>query len=206
MFWEKWKSIFLVNSIKCLFSTGKMPFSTPIKSTKIFISMSFLNEVVLDAQDVFKNFQIPIPFTRSLNFWFISIGSDFSKSETVVGQILQSVGETLGRSLCWNLGTLGPWNFGTLEPWNLGTLEPWNLGTLEPWNHGTFVLRTLEPWKLGTLEPSNLVKFQMWHYCVFAESKKYFSERAAGEFWKDLSWPSMAYQELEIFLANKNTF
>ena len=41
--------------------------------------------------DAFKNFQNTIPSTRNLNFWFISIGSDFSKSETVLGQILQSV-------------------------------------------------------------------------------------------------------------------
>ena len=43
-----------------------------------------------DTLDAFENFQTTIPSTRKLNFWFISIGSDFSKSETVVGQILQS--------------------------------------------------------------------------------------------------------------------
>ena len=52
--------------------------------------MQFLNEVLLEALDVFENFQTSISSTRSLNFWFISIGSDFSKSETVGGQILQS--------------------------------------------------------------------------------------------------------------------
>ena len=52
--------------------------------------MQFLNEVLLEALDVFKNFQKSIYSTTNLNFWFISIGSDFSKSETVLGQILQS--------------------------------------------------------------------------------------------------------------------
>ena len=52
--------------------------------------MSFLTEVVLDGLDAFKNFQTLILFTRKLNFLFILIGSDSSKSETVVGQILQS--------------------------------------------------------------------------------------------------------------------
>ena len=57
---------------------------------KIFISMQFLNEVLLEALDVFKNFQTSLSSTINLNFLFISIGSYFSKSETVVGQILQS--------------------------------------------------------------------------------------------------------------------
>ena len=53
--------------------------------------MHFQNEVLLEALDVFKNFQTSISSTRNLNFWStISIGSDFSKSETVVGHILQS--------------------------------------------------------------------------------------------------------------------
>ena len=44
-----------------------------------------------------KNFQTSIPFSRNLFFLFISTGSYFSKSETVVGQILQSavVGQIL---------------------------------------------------------------------------------------------------------------
>ena len=90
IFWEKLKSIFLVYSIKDLFSTGKKPFSRTIWTPKIFISMKFLIEVHLEALEDFKNFQTSIPFTRNLNFWSISIGSDFSKSETVVGHILQS--------------------------------------------------------------------------------------------------------------------
>ena len=52
--------------------------------------MQFLIEVLLEALDDFKNFQTSIYFTRNLNFLSITIGSDFSKSETVVGQILQS--------------------------------------------------------------------------------------------------------------------
>ena len=60
-------------------------------ATKIFVSLPFLNEVLVEALDVFKNFQTSIPSTKNLNFLFISIGSDFSKSETVVGHILQSV-------------------------------------------------------------------------------------------------------------------
>ena len=53
--------------------------------------MQFLDEVILEALDVFKNFQTSLSSTRNLNFWFISIGSDFSQSETVVvGHILQS--------------------------------------------------------------------------------------------------------------------
>ena len=52
--------------------------------------MQFLNEVLLEALDNFKNFQTYISSTRNLNFLFISIGSYFSKSETVVGHILQS--------------------------------------------------------------------------------------------------------------------
>ena len=57
--------------------------------------MQFLNEVLLEALDVFKNFQTSISSTRNLNFLFISIGSDFSKSETVIGHILQSGGVAL---------------------------------------------------------------------------------------------------------------
>ena len=52
--------------------------------------MRFLNEVLLEALEAFKNFQKVKPFTRNLNFCFIAIGSNFSKSETVVGHILQS--------------------------------------------------------------------------------------------------------------------
>ena len=52
--------------------------------------MQFLNEVLLEALDAFKNFQTSITLTRNLIFLFISTGSDLSKSETVVGQILQS--------------------------------------------------------------------------------------------------------------------
>ena len=48
-------------------------------------------EALPDAVDTFKNFQTTIPSTKNLNFWFTSVGSDFSKSETVVGHILQSV-------------------------------------------------------------------------------------------------------------------
>ena len=60
--------------------------------------MQFLIEVLLEALDVFKNFQTSISSTRNLNFLIISIGSDFSKSETVVGHILQSaIVEALGR-------------------------------------------------------------------------------------------------------------
>ena len=83
MFWENWKIIFYVYSIKGLFSTRKKWFSRIIWPTKIFISMQFLNEVLLlEALDAFKNFQTSISCTKNLNFWFISIGSDFSKSET----------------------------------------------------------------------------------------------------------------------------
>ena len=53
--------------------------------------MQFQNEVLLEALDVFKNYQTSISSTRNLNFLFISIRSDFSKSETVVGQIFKSV-------------------------------------------------------------------------------------------------------------------
>ena len=53
--------------------------------------MPFMIEVLLEALDDFKNFVTSISSTRNLNFWFISIGSDFSKIETVVGHILQSV-------------------------------------------------------------------------------------------------------------------
>ena len=52
--------------------------------------MPFLNDVLLEALDVFKNFQTFLSFSTNLNFWSISIGSDFSKSETVVSHILQS--------------------------------------------------------------------------------------------------------------------
>ena len=52
--------------------------------------MPLLIEVLLEALDVFKNFLTSISSTRNLTFWFISIGLDFSTSETVVGQILQS--------------------------------------------------------------------------------------------------------------------
>ena len=40
--------------------------------------MPFLTEVVVDAVDPFS-----VPFTWSLNFLFIPISSDFSKSEEV---------------------------------------------------------------------------------------------------------------------------
>ena len=70
----------------------KKRFLRTILATKIFISIRFLNEVLLEALDDFKNFQTSISFTRNLNFSFISIGSDFGKSETDVGQILQSAG------------------------------------------------------------------------------------------------------------------
>ena len=55
------------------------------------ISKPFLTEALPDALDALKNFQTTILSTRNLNFWYTSIGSDFSKSETVVGHILQSV-------------------------------------------------------------------------------------------------------------------
>ena len=45
--------------------------------------MPFLNGVLPDALDTFKNFQTTIPYTKKMIFLFISIGSDFSKSETV---------------------------------------------------------------------------------------------------------------------------
>ena len=53
-------------------------------------AISKYSTVLVEALDVFKNFQTSIPSSRNLDFLFISIGSDFSKSETVVGQILQS--------------------------------------------------------------------------------------------------------------------
>ena len=52
--------------------------------------MQFLNEVLLEALDVFKNYRTSISSTINLNFLFISIASDFSKSKTVLGHILQS--------------------------------------------------------------------------------------------------------------------
>ena len=52
--------------------------------------MPFLTEVLPDTLGVFKNFQTTLPSTRRLSFCFISIGSDFSKNETVGRQILQS--------------------------------------------------------------------------------------------------------------------
>ena len=52
--------------------------------------MPFLNQVLVEGVKFLKNFQAPITSTRNSNFLFISIGSDFSKSETVVGHILQS--------------------------------------------------------------------------------------------------------------------
>ena len=52
--------------------------------------MQFLIAVLLEALDDFKNFKTSISSTRYLNFWLISNGSDFSKSETVVGHIFQS--------------------------------------------------------------------------------------------------------------------
>ena len=54
--------------IKGLFSTGKKPFSRTIYTPKIFISMPFLIEVLLEALDVFKNFVTSISSTRNLNF------------------------------------------------------------------------------------------------------------------------------------------
>ena len=57
------------------------------------MSMQFLNEVHLEALDVFQNFQTSISSIRNLNFCFIWIGSDFSKNETVIGDILQSAAE-----------------------------------------------------------------------------------------------------------------
>ena len=59
--------------------------------------MPFLNEELPDALDTFKNFQTTLPSTRKLDFCFIFIGFDFSKSETVVGQILQSALKQEGR-------------------------------------------------------------------------------------------------------------
>ena len=52
--------------------------------------MTFLTEVHPGALDASKNFQTTLPSTRKLIFCLISFASDFSKSETVVGQILQS--------------------------------------------------------------------------------------------------------------------
>ena len=51
--------------------------------------MQFLNKVLLEALYIFKNFQTHISSTRNYFFLFFSIGSDLSKSETVVGHILQ---------------------------------------------------------------------------------------------------------------------
>ena len=87
---EKSNYTFLIHYINCLFSTGKRGFSETILAIKTFAPMQYLNEVLLEALDAFKNFWTSISSTRNLNFWFISIGSDFSKNETVVGHILQS--------------------------------------------------------------------------------------------------------------------
>ena len=58
------------------------------------ILIPFFTEALPDALDAFKNFQTAIPSTSNLNFWCTSIGSDFSKSETVTGHILQSADYT----------------------------------------------------------------------------------------------------------------
>ena len=72
------------------------------QSSLILILKPFFTEELPDALDAFKKFQTTIPFIRKLNFLFISIGSDFSKSETVVGQILQSARVDVFRSVFYD--------------------------------------------------------------------------------------------------------
>ena len=86
--------------------------------------MQFLNEVLLEALDVFKNFQTSMSSTRNLNFWFISIGLDFSKSETVVGQILQS--EIIKKLLFLKFSTV--WNEKPSDGWRKSKKSQWAEG------------------------------------------------------------------------------
>ena len=69
------------------------------ESQLILILINNFTEALPDDLDAFKNFQNTTPSTRNLNFWFISIGSDFSKSETVLGHILQSAFAALNHTI-----------------------------------------------------------------------------------------------------------
>ena len=79
----------MIHSIKALSSTGKKPFLVTYQSPIILILKYFFTEALPDALEAFKNFRTTIPSIKKLNFSSISIYSDSSKSETVVGQILQ---------------------------------------------------------------------------------------------------------------------